>query len=667
MVACTPHAKMFCFSAEAKVMAPALHRAGRPAKTVVAGGNPWQLFFNERQRAAKALATPAELTTSGALKPEVRAAVTRACSKEWAAMPAESKAQWGELFQIRREERKREAADVALSKQEDCTQKHAPLSHWGLGTHGSVLHPQTVAAYFESGGKLPTAQEVFDPDEFRVPAKETRTPLQGEGLVVLGCPMRGRNMCEGDPDAPAINRICRALSGLTKALGKVRAKSGDSLVLCEGPRLRIGVPRPRARLFLLLTEPVYKPVYQDFTWCEALRHDIGGEHLAFPFTVEVKAAEVSLDIDGEPAATGARHLSSVQAAKEMLARAEDWSFRLLDYTILSAVQMSVTGFGEDLVAPPPREARKAGPSRDLLDLLGSIDDLDTDPLAPAPAQARDNRRSRRPQPGQHRHGGEQSAPPAAVADEAPRPAGQADLDEWAPFDPGEEMVAYEELSEEPHTMDADMLRLGAAELDQPSQLHRASFDEPADAAAHEGDAFGAGVSDDTLAQGVSVAGEIADVLVEANSVGDAELAQSADRDQPNPEQHEAALVAPVEAPADPLQPPAGARIVEGQPQGWSITALGYVFNAEHRQVGRITRWGASVSCKCTVNSHAHGGKCSLAKSQRQATDGQLMQWLALGEARLQQASPGVAKIDLAERHRTLWSEVLRGDDGGAPR
>lgn len=108
--------------------------------------------------------------------------------------------------------------------------------------------------------------------------------------------------------------------------------------------------------------------------------------------------------------------------------------------------------------------------------------------------------------------------------------------------------------------------------------------------------------------------------------------------------------------ADEIVPAIGGEIVPGAPRGWSKTKSGYVFDHEHRRIGRITRWGRegiNMSCKC----YMHSGKCSLAKSARVADDGMLMQWLARGvDLGLSAASSsaGPTREELTRKHMSQW-------------
>lgn len=121
---------------------------------------------------------------------------------------------------------------------------------------------------------------------------------------------------------------------------------------------------------------------------------------------------------------------------------------------------------------------------------------------------------------------------------------------------------------------------------------------------------------------------------------------------------------PTEAAAPPLAVAdgqalvAGAEQILGAPLGWSMTSGGgYVFNRDRHRIGRITSWGTSLACKC----YMHGGKCSLAKPQRVATNVLAMQWLAAGEGLSTSASSSggpPSHADLARRHIALWGGVL---------
>lgn len=371
-----------------------LGQGGRATK--VAGGNPWQVFFNERQRSAKAVARPSQLTPSGVLKPEVRAALTEECKAEWASMSAEEKARWRQVFQERREERKRDVAQAALATSN--VEGQARLSHWGMGSRGSIVHPKIVESYFASGNKMPTAKDVYNQDEFRVTNDAPIGDLLGQGINLLGCPLRGRNLCIHDEDVQTVAGICASFSALVAALGKPRAKSADALIMCEGSRVKDPLADgPRVRAFVLLTEAAYKPLYQDFTRCKAPELDTNTIELAFPFEVEVCRDKVRLDIDGEEPAIRPFYMTSAELAKEMASVAEEWNLQLLRYTPLSALRMLVEGVEGHGSCPlacqqvarsgraPGARRQRRNPAlvRELLDL----DELGVDPLGNRPLRS----------------------------------------------------------------------------------------------------------------------------------------------------------------------------------------------------------------------------------------------------------------------------------------
>lgn len=628
----------------------------------VAGGSPWQVFYNERQKAAKALATPDQLTPSGVLKPEVREAFKQKCKDEWNDFSDEDKNGWRTLFQERRAERQRDLEQVAVGQGSNAFAPE-PHSHWGMGARGSVVHPDIVSTYFQAGNKLPTAAEVYDPNEFRVqPPPEAQTPMLGEGILIIGCPMRGRNMCPSDPDARRINQIGAGFSNLVQAIGRQKASSGDVLVLCEG----VGVRDParwgeRPRLFVLLTLPVYRPVYQDWTWCKPLDAGTNAAELAFPFEVQIDECPVRLQIEREGPVVAVHHLTSVELAKKMLATAASWTLQVLAYEIVTALKMRVVGFDNPSACPiscqPPvvgSSGASAGSKRQRvkdtdIDALRGLGDLDADPLAALPPPGRKQRMCRETALASS------TAIAPRLADDAPLPpaaplAIDPELEEWAPHDPHAPAEPEDEGVPDGSTMDANLLALGAGTLEEPFQLHRTE-DVPGDSLSVE---MGlGGVAQELVDEGVGLAGEIGAVTVLV-AEGPAAAEDTGTTDE---------IVTMVRQAS--LPPPENVRFdIEGAPTGWSITPAGFVFNAEHRQVGKITRWGKNVSCKCSVNHFAHGS-CSLAKSDKVASTGQLMRWLQLGQERLSTpagsapSNPARVQAELRQQHLRLWTEIAQ--------
>lgn len=494
----------------------------------------------------------------------------------------------------------------------------------------------------------------------------TDRTLLGQDVKLLGCPLRGRNMCELDPDSARIQEIGRGLQALTQAVGKPKALSSDTLVMCEGTDVRDPATGQRARFFVLLTEPVYMPIFQEYTWCKVLGPDLVAPRLRLPFDIEVDVAPVRLEIEADGQALGAHHLTSVELSKRMIGAAASWSLQVLKYDMLSALKMRVLGVDEVLESPiscqggaHPRNA-KAGAGQSArkdpdMQALLSLADLDADPLAPRPKpKTSAGRGQRRPQPKANATMPAAAAAAAAAIVEAPhRPARGLDepdeLEEWDAYDPH---AGFEEEAAgwgAGGSMDADLLALGNGMLEEPSQLHRGGDDVDQQGEGELADLVRGGAGADVVQEGIGLAGEIgAEVLAVAEGGEDAEGLE-----------HTALVFAGPSVPALPAE----ARMdVEGAPPGWSMTSLGYVYNKAHRQVGRITRWGNNISCRCSVNGNAHGS-CSLAKGKDIATEGQMVQWLALGQERL--ALPyGPRPVDyqgaragLKQAHTKLWLEI----------
>lgn len=118
-------------------------------------------------------------------------------------------------------------------------------------------------------------------------------------------------------------------------------------------------------------------------------------------------------------------------------------------------------------------------------------------------------------------------------------------------------------------------------------------------------------------------------------------------------------VATMEVAQPPVAPVLGAELVDGAPTGWSQTPAGIIFNEGHQRVGKISRFGPNVACKC----YLRGGRCSMLKGQKDANDAMMMQWLQLGEAEVGQAgassSAGAGPADLASQHIALWKRIAK--------
>lgn len=249
------------------------------------------MYQNMREAAHKRLAAPSELTEKGKLTRVAREKMQQEIRRAWTAMDEGERKQYKELYQARLDERKNEKRRATASPPESAGQTSAVrCSHWALGTMDSTIDPALAQRYFAAGGKMPPVSEVFDPDEFRVrPSAEPVGPLLGDGIVIQGCPLHGKNLCRQDPDRRRMDAIGSALSKIVRSVGKAAAKSGDLLIMCESSAKATGDSQ-RARHFFLLNAPVFKPVYQDLTWCKPSGHDVRSSGLAFPFEVEIDVA-----------------------------------------------------------------------------------------------------------------------------------------------------------------------------------------------------------------------------------------------------------------------------------------------------------------------------------------------------------------------------------------
>lgn len=507
---------------------------------------------------------------------------------------------------------------------------YSPLSHWGVGTKDSTVHPRFVQDHFASGQSLPAMDEVYDPDAFRVPASSIpEDPLLGDGINVLGCPLRGRNVCCNDPQQPTIRRIAQALSTLTRAAGKALAKSGDLLVLAESVGPLLGGAEGKARRLALLTAPVYKPMFQDLTLCtfaDGITHTAAD--LVFPFDVEVSTSPCRLQLPGDEQSEVFRHSTSDEFAKALSAEAMSWSLQALDYEVVSAFKMRVGGYYSAVAGLKATTAQQRSsttprpqtPSTDLAAALLALDGLQQDPMV-----HNSGREARRRGRGAGAQGRTPLSGPSANANASGSAGEDTDVHPMQEFD---EMESDGVASDE----DALALVLGvdAGLCELASGLHK----DVGDLQAAVGD--GAGVVDDNVGGGADTASVIAppgtaleEGLALASAATEEALASAGWGD--------AAAAAP-EAPTQRDDPaadfvvgavgpsPPDALAVEGGPLGWTKTPSGYVFTPACRKAGRLTKWGASnASMKCDF----HKG-CSLAKSSRSASDGKFMRWLAVG-------------------------------------
>lgn len=617
------------------------------------------IFQNQREAAAKRLAADAELTNRGSLRQDVRQRVQAECKAAWAAMSDEERGQFRELYKARLEERKQEAQRLQRPAE---TAERLPLSlssHWAFGSKCSTVHPKYIQEFFTAGGKLPSTQEVYDAGEFRVdPADTDPTPLLGQDVSINGCPMKGRNSCQNDGDQVVLRAITNGLSRLVEAAGRSFAKSGDLLLVAES--LSTDASGATARLFALVTAPVFSPIFQDLTMCSPPAGvDVSSAELPFPFELDIQVGASRLAGLANDLGTGFLHSTSDEFGKAMLARATAWQLCALDYEVLSGMKMRVTGASTrpDLrvacqgKAPAIRQKRHAA-----LSMLDSLDRLQGDPLAPPRPGAQAGGPRRRKHAGSGRvSSAPSSMQPVARAD--PSPEGQDDLAQpladASVVDDGpdgeEDLFGdFAILDAADSHMDMELCALAAGIVEDVGDLQRADEDDDApDGSGPTTVAEGAGASSSSAPsteEGLEIAGVVASEVLQASGWADPEPVVAAPAAEPD--------VAPQP------QRPDGAMDIPGAPAGWSKTPGGYVFDAAHRKVGRLTSWGSHVSMKCSFHS-----SCSLAKGRRAATDNQLMSWLALAAP----GAEGANDIGTALAHKYLWYRVIAsGGDGGRP-
>lgn len=545
-----------------------------------------------------------------------------------------------------------------------------------------MVHPNIAQKALSGGVKLHSAAEVNNSKEFAIEeAGGDGEAFLGDGLVIDACVHLGRNICKHHRDFEKISLMQRALNTMCDRLGKTVAKSGEVLLLFEAP---IGGGPDIARAFALMTGVSLSPKFQDFTMCHAESGAALGEaDLVLPLQLVLVLAGLPLVIPGE-SAVGLQHMTSSELLLSLLAQAPQWRMRICKYTLLTPMQMVVTGLegaeqfdllcgGHQPKAARIGQRRNAASTAAELEAVFALNDLGDPMLLGA------------------RHGAKQlggdmqqeGTGPAPLAD-GPMRRRQRQRKTLPPEDPeafgeasdldAEAEECFEDLLEAPPLVYAELLERGADLLTQP--VHNADLMAP-DLALGEDDllpqafqedggnlppaAVGAASSSgsglarpsDASASAIESLGGVLDLVAELADIMPEE--DGGNGLPPGSPVGEAPASVP-EAPAadaqpEPLAPPpprpaVGAPIADG-PEGWTMDALGYIFCLEGVNRGRITGWGKSVSVRC----RAHG--CSKAKGRAVVTNGQLAHWLARGIAECAW-TPGRDTNELKQQHIAMF-------------
>lgn len=636
-----------------------------------AGGSPYQIFQNQREAAARRLAAGDHLDEKGRWRKEFREQCQTECKESWAGMSDDEKKPWRDLYQSRLQERKR-SAESALGQTAGEAESFEiqPGSHWSLGTSRSTLGPSLIQSWFDTGGKMPRDDEVFDPSEFRAdPPAPPLGELLGKDIVVEGCPLRAKNMCAHDHDRARMDHITGALSRLVNSAGKPLAKSGDLLIMFESLTPPFNNQGQRARLFMLVTTVTYRPYFQDLTHCVPVAgQDVSSLCLSLPLEIEIETGRSRLSAAVGSEALCIRHSTSDEVAKNMVLIAAEWKVQALRYEVRSVMRMCVTGARDDLCfdcAPLPPSARAPRRSDAMRDLM-QLDDLDGDPLAlrsSAGARPRGGGRTARrgrggrgppAQPVARRLGDAAPAAPAPIIDQpaAPEQHGWPEHHAEQAGHAGDIIESDEDIFGDgldwgggptsETRCDIGLVTLAQGTVAELGNLHRSVEDTPdCGEGASGGDAPGAtGTSAISAADGVDLAGSIANATVSAAGWATHENTLETVPPPPTP------------APPPPQPNPLAAL---GAPEGWTRTPQGHIFDAQRRKVGRLTSWKTNVSMKCDF----HRG-CSLAKGRATATDEQLLAWLSLG-------APGASDKPptSCSEHHALWNSIVSKGSGSA--
>lgn len=613
-------------------------------RTKVSGGSAFQLFQNERLKSAKELAQPQDKTHKGALTKAALEAINQRIRQDWTALTPEERSLYTTRYASRLLERRansqlvEQEAGSSLASSQPRAQSGG--THWGNGTQNFSVDPELVRQVLQVS-KLPKDPEIFDPNQFVADAP-TDPSLLGQDIQLDGCLWKPRNLCPSCEGFGDISRLSLVLSQATRSLGVSRARSCDVLFMLEGSKVRGGNADARERVFALLSAVSLSPAFQTYTLCKVADDgDVRKAEVAFPIDIELLTAASSLDqayrVAAEPCLA---HQSGEELASSLVCLAREWSLKVCQYDLLTAMRMRITSVEE--VAKPFQSAE----DRETTALMQAA-------LGYAAQGEGGARNARRPRTAAASHARRGAGAAGSVGQRAP---GVAHASPGFALEIGAELQG--EWQEEgvlpesqlvgdaaaPH-VDFELAELAsgllvaaveggpieeaAEEADvDPSRLMPLPSADPAGSCPHAQE----------VADAVSaVVGEIDDLFVATGYVGhggpsdnvengpasssstgpvaDATGAGVVEALVPNAEAAPAGLEDQAASPEDPLAM-------------WRRTEDGYVFDEENRHMGRITMHGSNIFCKC----NQHGGKCSIAKPQRKYTTRDMMVWLQKGKA-----------------------------------
>lgn len=125
-------------------------------------------------------------------------------SKEaWGALSPEDRQSYKDAYDARMLRRRQGEQQRQSMEAQQKQQEHDPddglgcssRSPWGGGSAKATIHPKLVQRAFQEGQRLPSLASVFDEREYFV-ADEFGGEFLGDGVVIEGCPLQGRNACK---------------------------------------------------------------------------------------------------------------------------------------------------------------------------------------------------------------------------------------------------------------------------------------------------------------------------------------------------------------------------------------------------------------------------------------------------------------------------------------
>lgn len=470
---------------------------------------------------------------------------------------------------------------------------------------------------------------------------------------IVPCGMQGRTLCALDADAYKVGGIAIALNRFVRRLGPKYCRTGDVLMMFEGRRPQAAGAGPRPRKFLFLTCPTMSPMYQDFAWCRPVgSRDIDEADLVLPLDLEVDVGTSRLVVPGAGHQECLRHCTSDELGKELLQIADEWSFCEARYIDVSVMQVRLESLNDE-----SREDCKArGPQRQLRmapDVASALDDLDAMEALGMHASEGARRRTLHTDAKRH-HSARPAVATASPAESAERRGRSTDLeDDGIGWDEEGDESGEEDATEGCNAhgeLDSQLLAWVVAEAPAVDEMHQdVGADDLALVAADLVPEDLAGPDDPeitALAEEATATVFEDGGILERNAEGNEEPPQAGQQPQPEPQQA-----------VDSVAPALGAEAIAGAPIGCSKTASGYVFDSAHKRIGRVTRFGPNISCKC----YMHSGKSSVVKGQKVADDAMILRWLQLGQgvAEGPSSSSGPSPQELTKQHMALWAEVSK--------